>query len=344
MSRNNTFSVIVFSVILCLFLIGCSADDLQKTGESMGNIGKAGMGTAGDALVDDATETVDTFVVKSEFCFKYYDPLYVVDEGKEKAQPILFKTETDDSYDGAKALRELCASVVSAIGKAAETSSSDKALLDALAKPYPETGVTYGRPVSHRFGDALEGSLTGSGIVSMMAMLATMDGIELPAGLIENITNYYVPIPIQAYDTLPILDKALSLASFILQLVQYNKAHPQPEPSPEGGSVDMNLIVAIPDSIAAHTGDRTYQTVGDKISIALVLDVFDAADTIFKNYANTHKDQSDNVDYSEFGFKWIMANCGALLDRVVADINTIGYINGTHIDAAGIIGSYVSGL
>lgn len=344
--KEKRIGIVILALALLAFVVSCSADDLQKTGESMGSIGKAGMGTAGENLVSDAVETVEAFVANYEFCFRYYDPLYVIEDERERAQSMPVKTESGDGYDGEKGLINLSASIVSAIGKATQTSTSDKALRDALAKPYPETGKTYGRPVFRKFGDALNGSLTGSGIIDAIAFFATLDGIQLPEGLMENISNCIVPIPIQAYDTLPILDKSLSLASHIIMLVQYNKEHPQPTPpSPsEGGSVDTNLLLAIPESIAAHTGDRTYQTVGDKITYALLYDVVISADDIFSKYEETHKDENDDVDYSEFGFKWIMANCGALLDRVVADITTIGYINGTHIDAAGIIGSYVSSL
>lgn len=348
MSLNKVLSVALALLVSAVLFVGCSADDLQKTGESMGNIGKAGMGTAGETLVNDAVETVEAFIANYEYCFRYHDPLFVVEDETEKADSMPLKTEDGEGYDGAKGLRELAASVVAEIGKATQTSTSDKALRDALAKPYPESGKTYGRPVFRKFGDALNGSLTGSGIVSMMAMLATLDGIQLPEGLMENITNYIVPIPIQAYDTLPILDKALGLAGNIIQLVQYNKEHTKPEPSPGGDGFDYSVLLAIPEGIESHTGDRKTQTIGDKISIALLYDVMDAANTVFADYNSSHHVDPENeysaVDYSEFGFKWIMANCGALLDRAVADINTIGYINGTHINAAGIIGSYVSGL
>lgn len=337
--------IVVCAIALALLVIAvsCSADALQKTGESMGNIAKAGMGKAGESLVTEAAEEIDGFTAKYEFCLKFHDPLYVIDEetGREKAEIVSVKTTEYDEYDGNKVLKELAASIVFQIGKATETSSSDEAIRAALAKPYK--GLTCERPVFRRFGDALEGSTTGSGILGMLAMLATMDGIELPEGLIDNITNYVVPIPIQAYDTLPILDKALGLAAHVYSLIQFNKEHPQPEPS-SGSSFDWSVLLSIPESIAANCGDRTYQTVGDKFSIALLYDIMDAALEVFVSYRDTHVDQESNVDYSEFGFKWILANCSDLINRVVADLNAIGYINGTHIDAAGIIGSYIAGL
>lgn len=355
MNRRGIVLIAVALIVLA-FMIGCSADALMQTSEKMENMGKAGMGKAGEAVVEEAVTETDGFVVKNESYLKYYSPLYniVVDEEtgqeREKANTITVKTTVDDDFDGEQALRDLCASFVAKVGKATETSASDKALIEALAKPYPETGVTYGRPIFRRFGDALAGSETGSGILGMLLMLATMDGIELPAGLVDNITNYIVPIPIQAYDTLPILNKVMVMAAHILSLVQYNKEHPQPapEPGPSGASFDYTGLLAIPESIAAHTGDRTYQTVGDKISVALLYDILDAANSVFVEYENTHRtdpnDQYSQVDFSEFGFEWIMKNCAGYIDRVVADLNAIGYINGTHIDAASIIGSYVSQL
>ena len=350
MNRKG-IALIAAALIILAILVGCSAEDLQKSSESFSEMGKAGMGKAGEAVVEEAVAETDGFVEKNESYLVYYNPLYdiVVDEQtgleKEKANIVTVKTVTDSGFDGNQALRELCASFVSKIGKATETSASDKALLDALAKPYPETGTTYGRPVFRRFGDALAASETGSGILGLLAMMSTMDGVELPEGLTESITDYIVPIPIQAYDTLPILNETMLTASYILELVTYNKEHPKPEPEI---SFDYNSLLSIPESIAAHTGDREYQTVGDKICVALLYDILDAVNGVFGDYKKTHlKDPTNeysDVDYSEFDFEWIMKNCGSYIDRVVADVNAIGYINGTHIDAASIIGSYVSQL
>ena len=355
MNRRGIVLIAAAFVVLAV-MVGCSADALMQTSEKMENMGKAGMGKAGEAVVEEAVTETDGFVVKNESYLKYYNPLYdiVVDEEtglqKEKANIVTVKTTADDEFDGEQALRDLCASFVTKIGKATETSASDKALLDALAKPYPETGVTYGRPIFRKFGDALAGSETGSGILSMLLMLATMDGIELPPNLVNDITNYVVPIPIQAYDTLPILNKTMLVASYILELTQYNKEHPKPtpEPGPSGATFDFSSLLAIPESIAAHTGDRSYQTIGDKISVALLYDILDAVSGVFAEYKKTHltdpANQYSEVDYSEFGFEWIMKNCESYIDRVVADLNAIGYVNGTHVDAASIIGSYVSQL
>ena len=348
MNRKGIVLIAAVLVVLAV-MVGCSADALMQTSEKMENMGKAGMGKAGEAVVEEAVTETDGFVVKNESCFNYYNPPYDPETGK--ANIVTVKTMEDGGIDGEQALRDLCASFVTKIGKATETSASDKALLDALAKPYPETGATYGGPVFRKFGDALAGSDTGSGILGMLLMLATMDGIELPPDLVDNITNYNVPIPIQAFDTLPILNKSMLVASYILELVQYKKAHPEPTPEPEpsgGASFDYTSLLAIPESIAAHTGDRDYQTVGDKISVALLYDIMDAVSGVFADYKKTHLTDQTNeysdVDYSEFDFKWIMKNCGGYIDRVVADVNAIGYINGTHIDAASIIGSYVSQL
>lgn len=353
MNRKGIALIAAMLVILAVF-VGCSPDSLMETSGKMENMSRAGMGKAGEAVVEEAVAETDGFVEKNESYLSYYDPLYiiVVDEEtgleKEIANIVTVKTVSDSGFDGNQALRELCASFVSKIGKATETSASDKALLDALAKPYPETGTTYGRPVFRRFGDALAASETGSGILGLLAMMATMDGVEMPPDLIDNITNYIVPIPIQAYDTLPILNETMLTASYILELVTYNKAHPKPEPEPSGATFDTTSLLEIPESIAAHTGDREYQTVGDKICVALLYDILDAVNGVFGDYKKTHLTDPTNeysdVDYSEFEFQWIMKNCGGYIDRVVADVNAIGYINGTHIDAASIIGSYLSQL
>ena len=120
--KEKRFGIIILALALLAFVVSCSADDLQKTGESMGNIGKAGMGTAGETLVNDAVDTVEAFVANYEYCFRYYDPLYVIEvkekEGVEveveRAQSMPVKTEESDGYDGKKGLLDLSASVVSA--------------------------------------------------------------------------------------------------------------------------------------------------------------------------------------------------------------------------------------
>ena len=329
--------LIATALIVLAILTGCSPDALQKSGESMGNMGKAGLGTAGESLVNEAAELVDGFIKAYEDCFVWEEELY--DEGKAKAAAF----KTGDNINGEKDMIDLAASVVKAVQKATETGASDKALRDALSAKYKgitlqksdsEDGTTY-----RTFGELLENSVLGSNLLDLLMILPMMSpDIQLDATVIDKIKDYDVPIPLQAYDIGPILMKAANLALSNTKLITYIKEHSQ-----ESASFDVSSLAYITEGMAANTGNRTYQTVGDKVTICLLYDIVDVFDKILASYKTTHTiENSSDINYEELGFEWVLKNCSNQIDRAIADLNTIAYINGIHIDAAGLIGTYVS--
>lgn len=335
MSRSK-ISIFIILIAVALILVGCSADALQKSGESMGTMGNAGFGTAGESLVTEAAELVDGFIKVYEDCFVWEEELYY--DGKAKQANF----RSGDDINGEKDMIKLAASVVKAVQKATEAGASDKALKNALSAEYKgkttkkadsEDGKTY-----RKFGDLLENSVLGYNLLQTLMILPLMNpDIQLDATVIEKIKGYDVPIPLQAYDIGPILMKAGNLALKNTKLITYIKE------KNAGNSFDVSALAYIPEGIAANTGDRTYQTVGDKITTCLLYDIVDVFDTILNSYKTTHTiENSSDINYEELGFEWVLKNCSDQIDRAIADLNTIAYINGIHIDAAGLIGTYVS--
>ena len=335
---RNRLVVVLLSVFLAALLAGCSADALQKSSGNMEKLGKAGLGTAGESVVNEAAELVDGFVKAYEDCLVWEEELYA--DGK--AKQATFKT--GDSISGEKNMIDLVASVVRSFQKATEAGASDKALRDALSAEY--TGITAKKADSEdgktyrKFGDLLEHSVLGYNLLQTLMILPLMDPtIQLDATVIDKIKDYDVPIPLQSYDIGPLLFKAGNLALSNTKLITYIK-----EKSQEGGSTfDVSALAYIPEGIAANTGDRAYQTVGDKITACLLYDIVDVFDTILNAYKSTHAiENSSDINYEELGFEWVLKNCSDQIDRAIADLNAIAYINGIHIDAAGLIGTYVS--
>ena len=69
--------VVVFTLILLVALLaGCSAEALQKSSGNMEKLGKAGLGTAGESVVNEAVELLNGFIEKYEACFQWNSPNY----------------------------------------------------------------------------------------------------------------------------------------------------------------------------------------------------------------------------------------------------------------------------
>ena len=324
--------VVVFTLILLVALLaGCSAEALQKSSGNMEKLGKAGLGTAGESVVNEAVELLNGFIEKYEACFQWNSPNYNNDG---KADMSIFLT---GEVNGEKELEKLSASVVKAILKAAETGASDKAMREALSMKYPETGkayhpqyyVTYGN-----FGEVLNGSVIGVTVLAALPMFLS-DPLAGQA-LIAKVQAYDVPIPLAAYDIVPMLGKTMNMALAHMNLITYINNKEQ-----EASPFDVSTLAYIPEGIAANTGDRTYQTVGDKVTMGLLYDIVILFDELITDYENKNTVES-TVDYSKLSFEWVLKNCSDQIDRAIADLNTISYINGIHIDAAGLIGTYVS--
>ena len=272
--NRKAIALIATVLIVLAVLVSCSPDALQASGENMGNMRKAGFGTAGEGLVNEAAEIVDGFIKTYENCFIWEEELYADGKAKQAA----FKS--GDDGNGEKDMIKLAASVVKAVQKATEAGASDKALRYALSAEYK--GVTLKKPDSDdgttywKFGNLLENSVLGSNLLMTLKLLPLMDPtIQLDPAVIDKIKDYDVPIPLQSYDIGPLLMKAGNLALNNTKLITYIKEHSQ-----EGSSFDVSSLAYITEGIAANTGNRTYQTVGDKITACLLYDIVDVFDTI----------------------------------------------------------------
>ena len=331
--NGKKIGLFLTTLVLIAILAGCSADALVKNSQAMESMKNAGMGTAGEAVVDQAVSEVNSFISGSEECMKWPEQV-ITEDGKGEMN--ILKTEESDGFAGEENYIAVVRAAVSAINKAAETGTSDSRLREALSAPYPETGKTHEGQVFRKFGDALDNSAGFTGALDAIPFL--LPDPEKGMEVVDSIKNYEVPIPIQCFDIIPILMKAMSRLDKIIDIVEYKPENP-PAEKPK---FDASQLEALPGQIAANTGERTYQTVGDKISVGILYDIVDAADKSLGRFNEANTGEDSKVNYGNFSFDWVLKNCSDQIDRIVSDLNAIAYINGIHIDAAGIIGSYVS--
>lgn len=328
-------------LVLALILAGCSADDLWNDGNKY-NLDAAGLGTAGKRLVNEATESIDGFTVNFDSCFKWVaEPFLVNEQGQKLAKlSIPIQTVADEdpaSFDGNEKLTAYVRETVSGILKALQSSESDEEIRKALSKPY--TGVTAEGPAYKSMGGVISG-IFGDDVLTSIGALVSMFNEEAGAG-IERVRGYSVPMPISSYDFLILLNKAMDIVidnvPMIMKLLHFDEMFASVEDSSEDVSkaTGTSLLKYIPDGIEADVGQRSYQTVGDKLAFAIIYDVFDALDTIFTEFREQVGD--DNLD--SFNPAWIVSSTVDQFDRLVSDFYVLGYIYGVHIEYAGFVGN-----
>ena len=84
---HKILSAALILLVTALLLAGCSADDLQKVSNSIGRLDGAGLGNAGNEVVNEASDTINSFIVNYERCFSWYDPVFETDEGTGNTRP-----------------------------------------------------------------------------------------------------------------------------------------------------------------------------------------------------------------------------------------------------------------
>ena len=334
MSRSK-ISIFIILIAVALILVGCSADALQNA--DMGRLQNAGLGKAGNRLVDEATASIDGFVESYESCFGWNEEPFKEEGGKKLAYiniPVATITAEDPlSFDGNERITESVSKVVSAILKALETSASDEDIRYALLQPYE--GVLVGGDVYRTMGGVV-GGIVGDEVRDTIEMLVTMFNEEAGAG-VDRVLSYSIPIPTYSYDFLILLDKALEIVTdnvpLVLKLLNFD-----PLIAEDTGSkaLSASYLQYIPDGIESDVGDRDYQTVGDKIAFAIIYDIFDALYEIFRGFNELFSDDAD-----AFTPGWIVKNTADQFDRLISDFTVLGYIYGVHIEYAGFVGDMI---
>ena len=319
MSRSKII-IFIFTIALALFLVGCSADDLQNA--DMGRLQNAGLGNAGKKVVDEVVKTINGFTSEYEACFSW-----------NPAPAVIEKTEDPSSFDGDARITESVGKVVSGILRALESSSPDEKIRRALLKPY--SGGNDGGQAFKSVGDVV-GGLVGDEIVEGIHSILELFNEDAGAGY-ARICGYSVPMPISSYDFLILLKKALTIVAdnveLVLKLLDFDSLTAVDSDSK---ALSASYLKYIPDGIASNVGSRMYQTVGDKIAIAIIYDVFDALYEIFRGFNEL---LSDDVDAFTPG--WIVKNTAEQFDRVISDFTVLGYIYGVHIEYAGLVGNLI---
>ena len=339
MSLYKILPVALILLVSAVLFVGCSADDLQKAGSSIGRLDGAGLGNAGNEVVRESSETINSFIENYENCFSWYDPLFVEEEGTGRKLANGFDVikdteENPDDFDGNARITELTRNAVGLILKTKESKASDKALREALSARYD--GDLKEGPVFRKVEDAVTG-FNGSDPTQLLGYVL-QNFTENAEERMNQIRQYPIPMPFSTYDMLILMDKGLMLmlrnTSFFATMLGLNK-----QDSPEEGkavsraTLNLDSIKYIPANIESSVGDREYQTVGDKLAIAIINDMMDALGTVCSE---------DNQE--ALSLDWILKNNGDQIDRVTGDLYAIAYIYDFHIDVAGFLREFMAGL
>ena len=76
--RRHLILLGLLAIAAVTLMAGCSADEIMSAGQTMGSLGSAGLGKAGEAVVSDTAKTVEAFVGKYESCLRLPERLFQV--------------------------------------------------------------------------------------------------------------------------------------------------------------------------------------------------------------------------------------------------------------------------
>jgi uncharacterized membrane protein YgcG len=410
--RRHLILLGLLALAAVTLMAGCSADEIMSAGQTMGSLGSAGLGKAGEAVVNDTVKTVEAFVGKYESCLRLPERLFLMDAGVQKisypfmifepedesnenpgsasVDPSLFSgktfvlksTKNTDDFDGDPRLIALTKALVTDIQKAKATGLSDKpirAVLDSRYEGYAYSGYEAYR----KFGGILDSWKEMSELlenldvlldwVNIINMLAESPVIESTTAKVRSIIDatreFDMVIPVQTHDVFMIVDKVKDIVFNHYELGLRIALEKLDDALEEGGGqsggggqssggsqgggssskFNINDLRYIYDGIVAYVGGRTYQTLGDKISICLIYDVLDAAKSILDTYRENNPDDFPEAEeskeddeaykrwYSHLDYKWVLTNCESDLDRVISDLTMITYIYDIRIDIPGLV-------
>ena len=315
---------------LCLFA-GCSADALMNTGKTLGQLGSAGLGTGGDVTVAKAAETINGFIEAYEECLLWDGTcVRTIDEkGAEKINGDLRRIANSD-----KIMFELLGNVLYDVQKAKDSKAADAELrkaLDTLYKDYDGQKRSYKGYTADWFGH-----VNAKEIVNVLDSIPSMLLNYLPAGM--DLALYNLPFPVQGSEFLTLLSYA---QDHLLSFISYaNAIAAKIQRSGGGGESKFKIkdLKYIPESIEKYVNGRKDVTVGDKIAFCFIYDLVQTALKVLDRYVEQHPEEDDNTMFDSLNAEWILGNCGAEIDRVMAELEVVAYIYDFNLDVAGLVG------
>ena len=332
MKRRNIMILVLAAALTVCLLAGCSADALMGTGKALGNLRYATADKGGDDLVNTAAQAVAGFVEEYESYIDFADATRTVDEsGKETIDGTIQVYPAENMTKIASMLDNLTAAII----KAKESSSDDKVLRAELDTPYSdydgEKRSYKGQMIEWYGYKSLQGVANSSSAVGMLMNMALGFGANLTP-----ILSFELPLPIQTGEVLLPLTGVAS--KVLAHLNFFNKIK---EGGGGSGKIDVKDFQYILDGIKKYVGDRTYETVGDKIAWCMVFELADSFFNVLNRYLQAYPDEKDKdgrPTYESLNAQFILGRCETELDRVMSCLEVLGYIYDFNIDAAGLAG------
>lgn len=346
---------IILSLVLSLALIiSCSPDQLTKTGQLMYKLGDAGLVSRNTKYVEAAAENVKAYITESEKAFTLGSP-----------------SPTDDpkfpNYDGSLSFKnDACKkqyldtvnSTVENLLAARDSSAKDSVLRDALNAKYE--GMTSKEEANiDAFNNLFQGLIRNTtvgyllrniadeekraNLVMLLAMLnirVNSEDIEKIKKAVETIENTELPIPFQSCDYGIMMGMLLERVTQIREAIQTLS-----NGSTGDKKVDLSALKRFQDDIGKSVGKRTYQTVGDKITVGILYSIMSMIVEINDAYVanpNYYGKCEDGHKYDLIGeFILTEPEGKGKLDRILGGLDAIGYIYGVKFDMAGFVAGLV---
>jgi len=310
----------------------------------MEKLGDAGLGTKRKEAMNIATENVKAFIKESE------ENLHLVESTDPKFDSFL----DFNNNDAKKAYVATVNQTVNNLLSAKDSSAKSKALRDALNAKYEgknsskayrnlykglsREGVLLGNLLDH-----LEDEDKRQNLIMILSsfMHTKVDGSTLVKvqETIEKMKVTELPLPLQAGDYTMMISQLFPSIKSIVEAVKSSSSA-----SGSGRKMDMAALVQFQKDIMKSVGDRSYQTVGDKIVVGIVYSLLTTVVEIDKAYqlSPEYKEAEPGHLYDEF-FTFVLDNEKGLVyvDRMLTYLEAISYIYDVKLDMAGLVSGLV---
>ena len=332
--------LLITALIVLAVLAGCNADQIAGFGKGMESLSDLGLGSRRKEPMNAAVENVKAYIETTESFMDYTPP----SDGKDGF--LNFK-----SNDAKKSYFEAVDKTIETLLAAKDSSAKSKALKEALNAKYEglNTSTTYRNmfeSLSHEpalLGQVVVNLADEDGRTNLVMMLASLAGIQVKDNTIETVGKVIetlkttdLPLPVQSGEYTIILAMAFPRIQSIVGAVTTMS---QASSSGSGKKLNMNALVQLQKDIAKAVGDRSYQTVADKMAFAFLYDILNTIIDIDMRFREDPEyfDPGTN-SYNNF-FDFVFANEKGLtsFDHILNCLDAIAYVYDVKLDIAGIV-------
>jgi len=335
---RKSFIVIAVFVVLAV-LVSCNPDQISGFGSSMEKLGDLGLGNTRKEPMNEAIENVNAFIKKTE---RQY--LYLVEITEPKLDDYLnFKSPAEENK---AAFVNTVDQTVNVLLAAKDSSARSKDLRDALNAKYEgdnespayknlHEGLSHEAIFAGNILNALEDPENRNNLVMLLSSVlhTSVTGPQINDA-VQKLKDTNLPIPLQAGDYSMIIGQLFTKVQAIIKAVKSSSSG-----SGSGGSkFNKDALVQFERDIMNSVGDRTYQTVGDKIVVDIIYSFMYTICLIDSNYQSSPEYGEPGHEYDRF-LEYVFTNGKGLdyVDKMLNYLDAISYIYDVKLDITGIV-------